>query len=58
MEFRWIALLSLWTLLIGPVVAVPSGDGPTRAAQVQGKGKAVRTAKFAKAHKAHAVRPR
>ena len=31
MEFRWIALIALWTLLIGPVVGVPNRDGPQSA---------------------------
>jgi len=37
MKFRWIALLSLWTLLIGPVVALPPDRGPVRTAQAQAK---------------------
>lgn len=45
MEFRWIALLSLWTLLIGPVVAIPNTDGPYRPIQAQTKYKASKTAK-------------
>jgi hypothetical protein len=57
MEFRWIALLSLWTLLIGPVIALPSND-PSRAAQAHGKVKAARTAKAVKPARANAVRPR
>jgi hypothetical protein len=24
MEFRWIAVIALWTLLIGPIVGVPT----------------------------------
>lgn len=48
MEFRWIALLSLWTLLIGPVVALPT-NGPSRSVQAQGKHKVVKSAKVAKA---------
>jgi hypothetical protein len=26
MEFRWIAAIALWTLLIGPIVGVPTGS--------------------------------
>jgi hypothetical protein len=26
MEFRWIAAIALWTVLIGPIVGVPSGS--------------------------------
>ena len=26
MEFRWIAVIALWTLLIGPIVGVPTGS--------------------------------
>jgi hypothetical protein len=25
MEFRWVALITLWTLLGGPVIGVPTG---------------------------------
>jgi hypothetical protein len=25
MEFRWVALLALWTLISGPLLGVPSG---------------------------------
>ena len=41
MEFRWIALLAVYTLLIGPVIGVPSGDGATKPtpAPVQAKAK-------------------
>jgi hypothetical protein len=42
MEFRWIALLSLWTLLIGPVIALPPGNGPARTTQVQAKHKPIK----------------
>ncbi len=41
MEFRWIAAIALHTLLIGPIVGVPSGsasrspDGPAK--QVKAK---------------------
>jgi hypothetical protein len=38
MEFRWIALIAVWTLLIGPVVGVPNGDGP-QSAPAQAKAK-------------------
>jgi hypothetical protein len=37
MEFRWIALIAVWTLLIGPVIGVPRGDGQPPA---QAKAKA------------------
>jgi hypothetical protein len=37
MGFRWIALIAVWTLLIGPVVG-PIGDGP-RSAPAQAKAK-------------------
>jgi hypothetical protein len=39
MEFRWIALIAVWTLLIGPVVGPPSGDGP-QSSPAQAKAKA------------------
>jgi hypothetical protein len=26
MEFRWIVVIALWTLLIGPIVGVPTGS--------------------------------
>ena len=32
MEFRWITLIALWTLLIGPVVSVPSASSSKSAA--------------------------
>ena len=25
MEFRWVALIALWTCLIGPIIGAPSG---------------------------------
>jgi hypothetical protein len=28
MEFRWVALIALWTLLSGPVFDTPSGPAP------------------------------
>ena len=31
MEFRWIAALTLWTLLIGPVMDAPWGDANAKA---------------------------
>ena len=33
MEFRWLALITLWTLLIGPVLDRPAKVDPTQAAQ-------------------------
>ncbi len=27
-EFRWVALIALWTLLSGPIFSTPSGSGP------------------------------
>ena len=30
MEFRWIILLTLWTMLIGPVVNMPLSDAKAR----------------------------
>lgn len=32
MEFRWIALLTLWTMLIGPIVAIPGTKADSRRA--------------------------
>jgi hypothetical protein len=29
MEFRWVALIALWTLFIGPIVGAPSGPPGT-----------------------------
>src|SRR5262249_38325083 len=43
MPFRWIALLSLWTLLIGPATPAPRGNAPSRTAQAQAKHKPVKT---------------
>jgi hypothetical protein len=28
MEFRWVAILALWTILSGPVFGPPSGGSP------------------------------
>jgi hypothetical protein len=28
MEFRWVAAITLWTFLIGPVLGPPAGSGP------------------------------
>jgi hypothetical protein len=43
MEFRWIALIALWTLLSGPILGTPSGpahgDRPTEIKAVQMKAK-------------------
>jgi hypothetical protein len=43
-EFRWIALIALWTLLIGPIVGVPNGSSSREvpAAQVKTKPPAQR----------------
>ena len=30
MEFRWIAILTLWTMLIGPMVDAPLGSPQAR----------------------------
>jgi hypothetical protein len=27
MQFRWVAIITLWTLLIGPIVGTPVQDG-------------------------------
>ncbi len=32
MEFRWIAILTLWTMLVGPVLDMPVGT-PTAQSQ-------------------------
>lgn len=40
MEFRWIALLAVYTLLIGPVIGVPHGDAPKAAQDAVVKAKA------------------
>jgi hypothetical protein len=37
MEFRWIAGIALWTLLMGPIAGVPTGSSskaPAHAAKV------------------------
>jgi hypothetical protein len=31
MGFRWIALVALWTMLSGPILAVPTCPGPVKA---------------------------
>lgn len=31
MEFRWIAVLAVWTLLIGPILGPPVGNRGTSA---------------------------
>ncbi len=30
MEFRWIAILTLWTILIGPMIDAPFGQTKAR----------------------------
>jgi hypothetical protein len=30
MEFRWVALIALWTLLSGPIFSTPSGSSRPR----------------------------
>ena len=36
MKFRWVALIALWTLLAGPIVAGPPGKhGARQAAKVR-----------------------
>lgn len=42
MEFRWVALIALWTLISGPILGVPSG--PVSATQ-NSKAKAVKIVK-------------
>ena len=32
MDFRWIAGITLWTLLIGPIVGGPAGSAPKSSA--------------------------
>jgi len=40
MEFRWVAILALWTLLIGPVLHSPRSDHrPPGSPSVSGAGK-------------------
>jgi hypothetical protein len=39
MEFRWIIVVTLWTLLIGPIVGVPSGSASRDPAPVKAKVK-------------------
>jgi hypothetical protein len=34
MEFRWVAIIALWTLLIGPVLGPPTGS-PHNSAKTQ-----------------------
>jgi hypothetical protein len=44
MEFRWITVIALWTLLIGPIMSVPSASSSKSAAGAAAraiKGKAV-----------------
>lgn len=43
MEFRYLALIALWTLISGPLVGVPSGPGPSSQ-----RPKAAKVAKTAK----------
>jgi hypothetical protein len=33
MEFRWVAVITLWTFLIGPIIGAPSGAGSPPAAR-------------------------
>jgi hypothetical protein len=37
MSFRWIAIISLWTWLIAPIIGAPSGSPPTRRPHVGSK---------------------
>lgn len=30
MEFRWVALIALWTVISGPVIGVPTGPASSR----------------------------
>jgi hypothetical protein len=41
MEFRYLALIALWTLISGPLVGVPSGPSPSS----QQRPKVAKTAK-------------
>ncbi len=44
MEFRWVALLALWTLLSGPIF----GDPPGRASRARERAHAAPAAKAAR----------
>jgi hypothetical protein len=37
MEFRWVALIALWTLISGPILGVPSGPTPASASRLTEK---------------------
>ncbi len=37
MEFRWIALLALWTLVSGPIFGVPQGPASGKPAPIKVK---------------------
>jgi hypothetical protein len=40
MEFRWVAIIALWTMLTGPIFTAPSGSS-SRAARTQAAVKTV-----------------
>jgi hypothetical protein len=35
MEFRWVVVITLWTMLIGPILGTPSGSTSARHAPVK-----------------------
>jgi len=46
MEFRWVALITLWTVLIGPIMGGPQGprSAAHRKASIAASAKPVKTA--------------
>lgn len=52
MEFRWVAVIALWTLLSGPIFSPPSGGSSAPA----GKASASQTAKATARQPAASVR--
>jgi len=37
MEFRWVALIALWTFLVGPILAGPAGPAARKSTSAVGQ---------------------
>jgi hypothetical protein len=45
MEFRWVIAIALWTLLIGPIVGLPTGEASRDSNQKQPASKKIAAAR-------------
>ena len=41
MQFRWVAFITLWTFLVGPILGAPSGSAKAHRKPAVAEGKAL-----------------